>query len=285
MKRSTLWAAMLFLLACGWSTRLIAQCPSNQVQVAIVIVPDNYPTETSWELREANSNTLLASASNALGDTVCVDTGACLRFTIFDSFGDGICCAYGNGSYTVSYGGNVVASGGQFTTQEVTLFGNCAAGSDCSFADSVGVGSHVASHHDFWYYWVPDSTGTYEISTLQAPIPATLSSGCTTIVQACFGTIRTKARSSTMTMIVASKLASRATLPLVRATGSASVTWAAAAPATSTGRSLTWARLSDAWTPMPAITIHWPRFLTPVTIPGTRSAPRGRTSWSCSPRS
>lgn len=156
---------MLLLLGCCWGISAFGQCPSNQVEVAIVIVPDNYPAETTWELRDANSNALLASAANALGDTVCVDTGICLRFTIFDSYGDGICCAYGNGSYTVHYDGNVVGTGGQFTTQESVHFGDCAPGSDCSFADTVSTGSHVAAHRDFWYYWTPDSTGTYEIST------------------------------------------------------------------------------------------------------------------------
>lgn len=164
MKKSTLLSVLLGLLVCCWGIAVPAQCPSNQVEVTVVIVPDQYPNETTWELRDG-SNNLLASNVNALGDTVCVDTSLCLRFTIFDSYGDGICCAWGAGSYTVTYGGSVVASGGAFTYDETTLFGNCAPGSDCSFADTVSLGSHVASHRDYWYLWIPDSTGTYEIST------------------------------------------------------------------------------------------------------------------------
>ena len=42
------------------------------------------------------------------------------QFTITDSFGDGICCSYGSGSYTVQVGGIVAKTGGAFTYQEST---------------------------------------------------------------------------------------------------------------------------------------------------------------------
>ena len=48
-----------------------------------------------------------------------VDGNGCYRFTINDSYGDGICCSYGNGSYSVSYDGVVMGSGGQSFTQNI----------------------------------------------------------------------------------------------------------------------------------------------------------------------
>ena len=48
--------------------------------------------------------------------------GIYYSFTIFDSFGDGICCAFGEGAYSVTAGGEVVASGGDFADSENTLF-------------------------------------------------------------------------------------------------------------------------------------------------------------------
>ena len=57
------------------------------------------------------------------------DPAACLycsgiqyNFSIFDSFGDGICCTYGDGSYSVTLDGVVVASGGDFASSETTGF-------------------------------------------------------------------------------------------------------------------------------------------------------------------
>ena len=44
-------------------------------------------------------------------------------YNIFDTYGDGICCAYGNGSYSVTdASGNVLASGGSFGASETTNF-------------------------------------------------------------------------------------------------------------------------------------------------------------------
>ena len=39
-----------------------------------------------------------------------------MNLNFFDGFGDGICCAYGNGSYTVSAGGTTLVTGGEFTS-------------------------------------------------------------------------------------------------------------------------------------------------------------------------
>ena len=47
----------------------------------------------------------------------------CYTFTIYDDYGDGICCNYGNGSYTVTDGnGNPVAVGGGFNDEQSTMF-------------------------------------------------------------------------------------------------------------------------------------------------------------------
>ena len=48
------------------------------------------------------------------------------RFTINDSFGDGICCGYGLGAYSVTWDGSVLVNGGgQFASSETTTFGSC----------------------------------------------------------------------------------------------------------------------------------------------------------------
>lgn len=48
--------------------------------------------------------------------------GTYYNFTITDTFGDGICCVYGEGSYSVTVNGEVVASGGDFASEESTSF-------------------------------------------------------------------------------------------------------------------------------------------------------------------
>ena len=67
-----------------------AQCGDDETTIAIVIVADNYPAETSWELLQNNE---IIASGGSVGDTICIDgstENACLQFSIFDSFGDGI---------------------------------------------------------------------------------------------------------------------------------------------------------------------------------------------------
>ena len=47
-------------------------------------------------------------------DGACLDGGVYYQFNIADSYGDGMCCAYGDGSYTITVNGDVVATGGDF---------------------------------------------------------------------------------------------------------------------------------------------------------------------------
>ncbi len=94
--------------------------PPSCNTVSIAITQDSYPLETSWNIKNAAEEVI------ALGD---VDGVAGLNlldgnydFTINDSYGDGICCDFGNGSYQVIVGGEVIKSGGDFGSQETTSF-------------------------------------------------------------------------------------------------------------------------------------------------------------------
>ncbi len=97
--------------------------------VTVTINLDNYPEETSWEITDPLGTVLAAGGaygSQPDGSTVvenaCLPDG-CYDFTIFDSYGDGICCAYGFGSYEVRDGANnLLASGARFGSSETTNF-------------------------------------------------------------------------------------------------------------------------------------------------------------------
>ncbi|GAB5566004.1 MAG: hypothetical protein Wins2KO_30670 [Winogradskyella sp.] len=98
--------------------------------VILNILTDNYGGETSWELR--NSSDIVVSSgptSNYANGTNYQETIAipvldeCYTFTIFDSYGDGICCAFGTGSYSLEDdNGNIIISGGEFNSSESIIF-------------------------------------------------------------------------------------------------------------------------------------------------------------------
>lgn len=88
--------------------------------LTVTILTDNYPGETTWSLTDASGALVAAGGPYATAAVeevtqVCVAPG-CYTFTINDSFGDGICCAYGNGAYSLTSNGVVLASGGEFQT-------------------------------------------------------------------------------------------------------------------------------------------------------------------------
>ena len=89
--------------------------------VTISILTDNYPGETTWSLTDGSGAVVASGGPYATAGVeevteVCVSPG-CYTFTINDSFGDGICCAYGTGSTRV-FPRSGLASGGNLQNGE-----------------------------------------------------------------------------------------------------------------------------------------------------------------------
>lgn len=105
--------------------------PCTGSDMTLTIVLDNYPEETSWDVKDSGGTVVASSGGTYAGqadgatvvETFCLPD-ACYDFTIYDSYGDGICCGYGNGSYSLvdDASGTSVASGGSFGSSEVTNF-------------------------------------------------------------------------------------------------------------------------------------------------------------------
>ncbi|MBK8698734.1 MAG: T9SS type A sorting domain-containing protein [Saprospiraceae bacterium] len=99
-------------------------CTTNSGTLTLVL--DNYPSETTWNIKNANNVILYSGGPYSIaGATITVPLclpNACYTFNIFDSYGDGICCTYGNGSYNVVINGTNVASGGQFASAQTRSF-------------------------------------------------------------------------------------------------------------------------------------------------------------------
>lgn len=100
-------------------------CESNDIHLAIDF--DSYPEETSWEITNS-ANTIVASGGPYPGETA-FNASYTLpdgdyTFTIFDAWGDGICCSYGDGSFIVTKPVclETLAQGGQFGTSTSITF-------------------------------------------------------------------------------------------------------------------------------------------------------------------
>ena len=93
--------------------------------VVLTLLTDNYGSETSWALTDGSGSTV-ASGSGYANNTTYTETfslaAGCYTFTINDSYGDGICCSYGNGSYSLDEGSTNLGSGGSFGSSESVNF-------------------------------------------------------------------------------------------------------------------------------------------------------------------
>ncbi|QKX06841.1 T9SS type A sorting domain-containing protein [Aquimarina sp. TRL1] len=100
--------------------------PCTDVNLSIKL--DNYPEETSWEILNSNNQVVASGGTygsqpdgSTVTETACLEPGS-YTFKILDSYGDGICCSYGNGSYSLTSGSTTLASGGSFGASESTSF-------------------------------------------------------------------------------------------------------------------------------------------------------------------
>ncbi len=122
----TTWQGDMAVDAFNFDAGTQAAC----VPATLTITFDNYPEETSWEITDGSGTVVYSGGtyrSEPDGSTkvinLCIEP-ACYTFTMKDAYGDGICCSYGNGSYTFTKDsdGTVLASGGSFQSSESTDF-------------------------------------------------------------------------------------------------------------------------------------------------------------------
>ena len=90
---------------------------------------DQWAGETSWAVFPEGSSEAIAEGDGYSGqstatESICLPDG-CFDLVVYDSYGDGMCCAYApyDGGYTLTGpDGAVVASGGSFGDSETTAF-------------------------------------------------------------------------------------------------------------------------------------------------------------------
>jgi len=127
-----------------------SNCTDNELTLALQL--DDYPEETTWEIVDATGTVVAfggtydGQENELLTINVCLAEG-CYDFVLNDTYGDGICCDYGNGSYSLeNEAGEVLALGGSFSYSETTNF--------C--LGSVGCSTQLIDFNDFesgWGIW------------------------------------------------------------------------------------------------------------------------------------
>ncbi|MBK8626669.1 MAG: T9SS type A sorting domain-containing protein [Saprospiraceae bacterium] len=119
--------------------------PCTENVLSLEIRTDNYPSETTWDIRNSAGTILYAGGPYATPNSlntipVCLPS-ACFTFNIYDSYGDGICCSFGSGYYNIKQGGSVLITGGQFLSAQSQNF--CASGSTPTCTDGIQNGTET----------------------------------------------------------------------------------------------------------------------------------------------
>ena len=93
---------------------------AETLAVEVEVTTDNFPGETTWEIKDVGTGSVIASEGpyTLSGTTFTrqyeIGNTNQYQVSIRDSFGDGICCGNGLGSYVVKVDGVVVAAGSSF---------------------------------------------------------------------------------------------------------------------------------------------------------------------------
>ena len=105
--------------------------PSTLYYIEVTVLYDDNPWQTSWKLQGVIGNGFVngdvKSKAGAPGDTshteqIWIPEGL-YKFTIMDTWNDGICCMEGNASYKlVTANGTLIAEGGEFETSKSHVF-------------------------------------------------------------------------------------------------------------------------------------------------------------------
>ena len=112
--------------------------------VTLIINADDYPSETSWEIYDEGANQIVASGSLESGDQelveeICLNYNSCFSLYVYDSYGDGICCGYGEGDFLIldTSGNTVVYNSGEFDYKAQETF--CLDEAGCEFTSAINV--------------------------------------------------------------------------------------------------------------------------------------------------
>ncbi|MEM7162307.1 MAG: T9SS type A sorting domain-containing protein [Bacteroidota bacterium] len=118
------------------------------ISMTVEILTDDYGYETYWEIRNESGTVVLSGGNEAVGidgggqqtagagdpgayenntlysETYQIPSDACYSFEIVDDYADGICCGFGEGSYSVVDGtGTILIEGGSFGATDLTSVG------------------------------------------------------------------------------------------------------------------------------------------------------------------
>jgi len=120
------------------SSSFMASLENAFQAISLEINSDNYAYETSWQITLQGDPEVIASGSlsdeqqnQTIVNEYCLDYNQCYILTVFDSYGDGICCNFGEGNFSVylDNGQQIIFDNGDF--DDFAIYNFCPSDADC----------------------------------------------------------------------------------------------------------------------------------------------------------
>lgn len=137
-------------------------CLYGSEDLTVRIVTDNWPDEFIWSLKDEGGAVVYSAGvypypASELVETLCFSPG-CYTASIFDSFGDGICCHsyYGDGSITFTSNGVALGRTDDFGYSDIIelCIGpeyGCTDEMACNFDEGASVNNNTCEYPDFGF--------------------------------------------------------------------------------------------------------------------------------------
>ncbi|MEO5584580.1 MAG: T9SS type A sorting domain-containing protein [Flavobacteriales bacterium] len=102
---------------------------AGSTDVTFQLQTDNYGSETRWKLFDPSGSVFAQGGpyTNSTSSPLrtfdwSLENNSCYRLELYDAYGDGFCCSYGQGFYNVISNGQTIITGGTFTSTDVKPF-------------------------------------------------------------------------------------------------------------------------------------------------------------------
>ncbi|MCD4746674.1 MAG: T9SS type A sorting domain-containing protein [Bacteroidales bacterium] len=101
--------------------------PVTSTSIRIIIITDNNPEETTWDIINSNEEVILSGGpydepGHIYQEIYDITVSDCYKYIIYDSGGNGLCCENGQGAWGIYDGSIEIDKGGIFGYRDSTAF-------------------------------------------------------------------------------------------------------------------------------------------------------------------
>lgn len=138
------------------SASFVTDLDTDYDYVTLIVNTDQFPNETTWTIIDEMNGEIISSGNvsgvqpfETFTEDICMNYQSCFTIIVDDAYGDGICCGFGEGNFSLvnSSGETLLYNDGEFTSSVEEFF--CVSPEECNLtADITAIGASGANATD-----------------------------------------------------------------------------------------------------------------------------------------